>query len=400
MDAPHGADRSLHHKAGLPQLSSQLHGLRRFCPGPAPARHDPPSMGSVCEYLNTRSGPDELPDYVYMPNWLGWGQAFRRGGPYGGFLGKRYDAFTTECSPSMDPGQTPVGVSRRPSAACRSCRTAPCRRNDDRSLQPPQRSAAADRRRGPPFGNSGVVERYSETQQRAFGLLGASKLVDAFDLRKEPPQVVERYGNTLFGNTALTARRLVERGVRFVNVTFDLYERPVLIDLRRLGHARQKLQHPQREQAAGLRPGLLGVARGPRGAGDAGRDAGRGDERDGPARPRSTAPPAATMDVLLRQHVGRGRRQGRGRRGRVRCYGCYVKDRPVSTTSYAPRFISPGHRPGDARPRQLEPSAAGRQGSGANPRAVGLTGCSARQAFPRFLDALFLMPHAASAQKP
>jgi uncharacterized protein (DUF1501 family) len=78
--------------------------------------------------------------------------------------------------------------------------------------------------------NAGVVERYDEMQQRAIGLLGASKLRDALDLSKEPATVVAKYGNTLFGNTALVARRLVERGVRFVNVSFDLYETPVLID--------------------------------------------------------------------------------------------------------------------------------------------------------------------------
>jgi hypothetical protein len=78
--------------------------------------------------------------------------------------------------------------------------------------------------------NTGAVEHYSEIQQRAFSVLGASKLVDAFDLRKESAKMVERYGNTLFGNTALVARRLIERGVRFVNVTFDLYIHPTLID--------------------------------------------------------------------------------------------------------------------------------------------------------------------------
>lgn len=223
--------RSLNHKAGCHNCLPSYTGFEGFVPDQHPRDTDPPSMGSVCEYLNTRSGPDELPDYVYMPNWLGWGQAFRRGGPYGGFLGKRYDAFTTECSPSMDPGQTPVagkpatvrGVPLLPDSALPAEMTID-RFNRRKDLL---RQIDDEVRR---LENSGVVERYSETQQRAFGLLGASKLVDAFDLRKEPPQVVERYGNTLFGNTALTARRLVERGVRFVNVTFDLYERPVLID--------------------------------------------------------------------------------------------------------------------------------------------------------------------------
>ncbi len=42
-------------------------------------------MGSVLQYLH--GSKSETPQYVYMPNWLGWGQSFRRSGPYGGFLG-------------------------------------------------------------------------------------------------------------------------------------------------------------------------------------------------------------------------------------------------------------------------------------------------------------------------
>src|SRR6478609_6866713 len=47
-------------------------------------------MGSVVEWL--RNGRGELPEYAYMPCWLGWGQAFRRSGPYAGLLGHRFGA--------------------------------------------------------------------------------------------------------------------------------------------------------------------------------------------------------------------------------------------------------------------------------------------------------------------
>ncbi|HEV3023909.1 MAG TPA: DUF1501 domain-containing protein, partial [Pirellulales bacterium] len=100
--------RSLNHRAGCHNCLPSYTGFEGLPPDQHPRDTDPPSVGSVCEYLNGRSGPDELPDYVYMPNWLGWGQTFRRAGPYGGFLGKRYDPFTTECVPTMDAGQTPV----------------------------------------------------------------------------------------------------------------------------------------------------------------------------------------------------------------------------------------------------------------------------------------------------
>ena len=41
---------------------------------------------------------------------------------------------------------------------------------------------------------------------------------EAFDLSREPSALVERYGRTRFGRALLRARRLIERGVRFVTV--------------------------------------------------------------------------------------------------------------------------------------------------------------------------------------
>ncbi len=223
--------RSVNHKAGCHNCLPCYTGYEATMPDQRLRDTDHPSMGSVCEYLNSRRGPDELPDYVYMPNWLGWGQAFRRAGPYAGYLGKRYDGFTTECVPFMDPGRTPSfghptivrGTPLLPASA-RPAEITLDRFNQRVNLM--QQIDAEHRR----LENSGVIEHYGEVQQRAIGLLGASKLKEAFDLSKEPAQIVARYGNTLFGNTALVARRLVERGVRFVNVSFDLYETPLLVD--------------------------------------------------------------------------------------------------------------------------------------------------------------------------
>ncbi len=79
--------RSLNHKAGCHNCLPSYTGFEGLLPDQHPRDSDPPSMGSVCEYL--KRGDGEFPDYVYMPCWLGWGQAFRRGGPYGGFLGQR-----------------------------------------------------------------------------------------------------------------------------------------------------------------------------------------------------------------------------------------------------------------------------------------------------------------------
>jgi hypothetical protein len=45
----------------------------------------------------------------------------------------------------------------------------------------------------------------------------------AFDLNAENARLRDRYGRTLFGNSTLIGRRLIEAGVRFVNVTWDLF---------------------------------------------------------------------------------------------------------------------------------------------------------------------------------
>ena len=44
------------------------------------------------------------------------------------------------------------------------------------------------------------------------------RLVDAFDVEREPESIRESYGDTLQARQLLIARRLVERGVRFVQV--------------------------------------------------------------------------------------------------------------------------------------------------------------------------------------
>ena len=60
---------------------------------------------------------------------------------------------------------------------------------------------------------------YQRNQRQAFDILTSSAMRQAFDLSQEDPKMVDRYGRTLFGNSTLIARRLIEAGVRFVNVT-------------------------------------------------------------------------------------------------------------------------------------------------------------------------------------
>ena len=222
--------RSITHKAGCHNCLPCYTGYDLMPPDQHPRDTDPPSMAAVCEYL--AGGDKPLPESVHMPCWLGWGQAFRRAGPYGGFLGKRFDPLTTECQPFYDkdsfaplPGNPQIvrGTPLLPNSVLKdgvtvdrlNTRRSLLQQSDDQQRQTEQLLSVAS---------------FNRNQQRAFDVLTSSKLRTAFDLSLEDPKTVERYGNTLFGNSTLIARRLIEQGVRFVNVTWDLFWGPVNVD--------------------------------------------------------------------------------------------------------------------------------------------------------------------------
>lgn len=226
--------RSVNHKAGchnfLPAYTS--HAL----PGSInPTAADHPSMGSVCEYLRKQNSPsetadDRLPDYVYMPFYLGWGTATRRSGPYGGFLGSGYDPLITECVPYGDKGARarsgyqPVPVRGQPilSNSTLDAEITVDRLNSRATLLQQIDKKLAEGAPRP------ALEGYDRGQQRAFDVLTSAKVRAPFDLAKVDPKDRDRYGRTLFGESTLIARRLVEAGVRFVNVTWDGVERVYL----------------------------------------------------------------------------------------------------------------------------------------------------------------------------
>jgi uncharacterized protein (DUF1501 family) len=61
------------------------------------------------------------------------------------------------------------------------------------------------------------VQAYSKAYQEAVALMRSSDLA-AFDLDLEPPTMQAAYGETPFGAGCLLARRLVEHGVRYVEI--------------------------------------------------------------------------------------------------------------------------------------------------------------------------------------
>lgn len=224
--------RSVNHKAGCHNCLPCYTGFDVIPPDQHPRPTDAPSIGSVLQYMSGER--TETPQYVYMPHWLGWGQSFRRSGPYGGFLGKQYDALTTECMPFYDkdsfapsPGTPQIvrGAPVLPSTSLEDGMTID-RLNTRRSLL----SQIDTERRRMDQSVSVTSSSYQRNQRQAFDILTSSAMRQAFDLSQEDPQMVDRYGQTLFGNSTLIARRLIEAGVRFVNVTWDLFWGPVNVD--------------------------------------------------------------------------------------------------------------------------------------------------------------------------
>jgi hypothetical protein len=82
---------------------------------------------------------------------------------------------------------------------------------------------------------SGTLAAVDSFTEAAFGVLTSSKLIDALDLSKEDPKIVERYGNgqpynfqydgaPTANDHLLLARRLVEAGVRSVSLTFGRWD--------------------------------------------------------------------------------------------------------------------------------------------------------------------------------
>ena len=67
------------------------------------------------------------------------------------------------------------------------------------------------------------MSTYSGQQRMAYSLLASGALHRALDYTQEPEAVRDRYGMSLFGQSCLAARRLIQAGGRFVTVIWDAF---------------------------------------------------------------------------------------------------------------------------------------------------------------------------------
>src|SRR5207302_4659567 len=128
---------------------------------------------------------------------LGWGEYKHKPGPDGGFLGKRFDPLTTECKAHVDHPpdkqwypQPLRGEPFLPNMDLTGGMTLDyfsARRSLLKQLDYQVRVAEAEpAQRG-----------FAEKQQFAFNLLTSAQVRAAFDLKREPDRLRERYGRTL-----------------------------------------------------------------------------------------------------------------------------------------------------------------------------------------------------------
>ena len=196
-----------------------------------------PFMGSIVDYLDGQRSDVRNPA---MPRNIGvpWrfcsrGSSPTQAGPYGAFLGTGFDPFWTDFDgkgtvvvPKLNAGQSDEvldphgGIEStgrfKLSPGCQLPQEISSQRFDARQYLLNQfDSSRLQLERG------AATASWNDHQQRAFSLVGSNGIRDALDVHQESAALRERYGMTLFGQSCLAARRLVEAGARFVTIFWD-----------------------------------------------------------------------------------------------------------------------------------------------------------------------------------
>ncbi len=161
-----------------------------------------PHIGCALSYLKGRRG--EIPAHVLLPRPMG-----RTGGnmPHGqtaGYLGKGYDPFVLNADPSAKDFKVPDLLPPDYISAVRASRR--------------QKMRAAVEGELAAFEKTPLAKQMDDSFDLAYRLMSSRQAREAFELSTEPEKVRDRYGRTRFGQSCLLARRLIERGVRFVTV--------------------------------------------------------------------------------------------------------------------------------------------------------------------------------------
>jgi hypothetical protein len=179
-------------------------------------REDWPSLAA----LLTRSSlsASGLPPAIVLP-WHSqfMGQSERIAGQSGGRMGEQFNPFLLRAG--LDGGQFDAAELQLPDASAGQRlqrRTA--------LLQRLQETRIAGRgvleSGGQGVGSAAAHVRWQQQHDSAVSLLSGGQLGVAVDLERERPEVLARYGGSVFGRSLLAARRLVEAGVPLITVNW------------------------------------------------------------------------------------------------------------------------------------------------------------------------------------
>lgn len=161
-----------------------------------------PHIGCVLGKLKGPNG--DVPPHVLMPHPIGNTGGNMPHGQTAGFLGKQFDPFVLNSDPSSPNFRVPDMLPPDYIASVRVDRRRSWRAEIDKAVSY--------------FESCQDAKLMDSTFSQAYTLMSSAKAREAFELGKEPDNVRERYGKNRFGQGCLLARRLVERGVRFVTV--------------------------------------------------------------------------------------------------------------------------------------------------------------------------------------
>jgi len=166
-----------------------------------------PSVGSYvskCRGANAQG----LPAYVGLP--AAESVYLFPGYQGAAYLGPQYNPFDVDREQKyLGPNPMRIG---RPRCLENFVQTEPRRMKDRIDLLGEMDTLRRDLDR---TGTADTLDRY---QQQALDMILGSKARVAFDITKEDPRLVDRYGNNAWGQYTLMARRLVEAGVTFCTV--------------------------------------------------------------------------------------------------------------------------------------------------------------------------------------
>lgn len=163
---------------------------------------DSPHVGCTLGFLKGRKS--DLPPHVVLPEKMGPTGGNLPHGQEAGFLGKQHDPFVLNTDPSAKDFRVPDLLPPTDLPVVRTDRRRKLRDLVDAGVKE--------------FEASPQAKLMDANFEQAYRLMTSATAREAFALEQESDAMRDRYGRNRFGQCCLLARRLVERGVRFVTV--------------------------------------------------------------------------------------------------------------------------------------------------------------------------------------